>query len=95
MTRDTDYFSSRKQGKVSFVLERSGGFVISSARKVLCHPCNPFHGVSIAICATLSSSSILHSPLYFVYCVPALAVGTRHTRLHGYPWHVLPQLRLV
>jgi hypothetical protein len=27
------------------------------------HPCIPFHGVSIAICATLSSSSILHSPL--------------------------------
>jgi len=38
------------------------------------HPCNPFHGVSIAICATLSSSSILHSPLYFVYCVPALVL---------------------
>ena len=73
-TRDTDRFSSRKQGRVSFVLERSDGFVISSARKVHCHPCNPFHGVSIAICATLSSSSILHSPLYFVYCVPALVL---------------------
>ena len=53
-------FSSRKQGRVSFVLERSDGFVISSRTKVHCHPCNPFHGVSIAICATLSSSSILH-----------------------------------
>ncbi len=74
-TRDTDRFSSRKQGKVSFVLERSDGFVTSSARKVRCHPCNPFHGVSIAICATLSSSSILlHSPLYFIYSVPALVL---------------------
>ena len=51
-------FSSRKQGRVSSVLERSDRYC---SRKVHCHPCNPFHGVSIAICATLSSPSILHS----------------------------------
>ena len=44
-------------------LKRWAGVILSSARKVHCHPCNPFHGVSIAICATLSSSSILHLSL--------------------------------
>jgi hypothetical protein len=85
--------AENKEGFPSSLKGRTG----LSARKVhRHHPCNPFHGVSIAICATLSSSSILHSPLYFVYCVSRLcAVGTRHTRLHGYPWHVSPQLRLV
>ena len=58
--------AENKEGIPSSLKCRTG-IVLSSARKVQCHPCNPFHGVSIAICATLSS--ILHSPLYFVYCV--------------------------
>lgn len=37
-TRDTNCSNSRKQGRVSFALERLDGFVISSARKVHCHP---------------------------------------------------------
>jgi hypothetical protein len=42
------------------------------------HPCIPFHGVSIAICATLSSSSILHSPLSTL-CPGSCAFATRHS----------------
>jgi exonuclease VII large subunit len=43
--------AENKEGFPSSLKVRTG-FVISSARKVHCHPCNPFHGVSIAICAT-------------------------------------------
>ena len=68
-----DHFSSRKQGRVSSVLEPSVHcFVFPFIGKIFCHPCLPFHGVSTALCATLSNSGILRSALYFVYCVPAL-----------------------
>jgi hypothetical protein len=84
MASDTICFSSRKQGRVSSALELSVDyffffFFFPSTGKVLCHPCLPFYGVSIALCATLSNSGILRSTLYFVYCVPIGAIGTRHS----------------
>jgi len=47
---------SRKQGRVSSALELSERCRFSLPGSVRRHPCIPFHGVSIAICATLSSS---------------------------------------
>jgi hypothetical protein len=74
MRRRVTWIVSAAENKERFPSSLKGrtGLFLSPARKVHCHhPCNPFHGVSIAICATLSSSSILHSPLYFIYRVPA------------------------
>lgn len=65
--------AENKEGFPSSLKGRAG-LVILSARKVHCHPCNPFHGVSIAISATLSNSSILHSPLYSLSIVSRLLV---------------------
>src|SRR5260370_12531289 len=48
------------------------GFVISSPRKVHCHPCNPFHGVHISFTPTFSNSPFLHSPPSFSYSFPPL-----------------------
>ncbi|KAI9512823.1 cell division control/GTP binding protein [Russula earlei] len=96
-TGDSDRFSSRKQGRASFVLESldtTGYF--SFCHESVHHPCLPFHGVSIAICcATLSSSDIVHLSLLCLLCPGFCADGTRYTLLHGYPWHVSPQLCLV
>jgi len=89
---DTDRLGSRKQGRVSFVLELLDRYYIFICHEsVHSYPCLPFHGVSIAICATLSSSDILLSRLLCLLCPGLCAVGTRHTRLHGYPKHVSPQ----
>ena len=69
-------FSSRKQGKVSSAPELLDGYFLSTDKMhFFFYPCLLFHGVSTALCATLSSSGILHSLLLFVYCVSALVHG--------------------
>ena len=61
------------------------------------------HAIHFMACLLLSAPPCLvlvsYTPsllcLLCLLCPGSCAVGTRHTPLHGYPWHVLPQLRLV
>ena len=71
--------------------------VFHSFRKV----CTVIHAFHFMACLLLSAPPCLALVSYALTSLLCLsrpsscAFGTRHTRLHGYPWHISPQLRLV